>query len=297
MFVAPDGGIALKECIRLEHVSHVYMPDSPFEKKSLDDVSFSVERGEFLGIIGHTGSGKSTLIQMFNKLLKPTSGNVFINGIDIHESKEAGRDIRKSVGMVFQYPEYQLFEETVFRDIAFGPQNLALSEEEVKRNVLEAAELVELPENLLSKSPFDLSGGQKRRAAIAGVLAMKPEILVLDEPVAGLDPKARTRILEQISRLHQNTGITVIMVSHSMEDVAKYAKRILVMNEGKVAYLDTPRNIFQHRKEIEKMGLSVPQVSKLVQRLKELGFSVDPTAITIEEATRTILNCMEKKND
>ncbi len=285
----------MKECIRLEQVSHIYMPDSPFEKKSLNDISFSVESGEFLGIIGHTGSGKSTLIQMFNGLLHPTSGKVFINGTEIHQSKESAKNARKSVGMVFQYPEYQLFEETVFRDIAFGPQNLGLSEEEVKQNVLDAAELVELSEELLSKSPFDLSGGQKRRVAIAGVLAMKPEILVLDEPVAGLDPKARNRILEQINRLHQNTGITVIMVSHSMEDVAKYAKRILVMNEGEIAYLDTPRNIFQHRKEIEQMGLSVPQVSKLVQHLKERGFSVDSTAITVEEAAQTILHYMEKK--
>ncbi len=285
----------MKECIRLDQVSHIYMPDSPFEKRSLEEVSFSVESGEFLGIIGHTGSGKSTLIQMFNGLLYPTSGNVYVNGQEIHESKESRKKARRSVGMVFQYPEYQLFEETVYRDIAFGPQNLGLSPEEVKRNVLEAAELVELPQSILEKSPFDLSGGQKRRAAIAGVLAMKPEILVLDEPVAGLDPKARTRVLEQISRLHQSTRMTVIMVSHSMEDVAKYAKRILVMNEGRVAYLDTPREIFQHRKEIEQMGLSVPQVSKLVQHLKERGIEVDPYAITVEEAAKTILSCMEKK--
>ncbi|MBE7042623.1 MAG: energy-coupling factor transporter ATPase [Ruminococcaceae bacterium] len=271
------------------------MPDSPFEKKSLDQVSFSVETGEFLGIIGHTGSGKSTLIQMFNGLLHPTSGTVYVNGCELHQSKESRKNARRSVGMVFQYPEYQLFEETVYRDIAFGPQNLGLSPEEVKRNVLEAAEIVELPEAVLEKSPFDLSGGQKRRAAIAGVLAMKPEILVLDEPVAGLDPKARTRVLEQINRLHQTTGLTVIMVSHSMEDVAKYAKRIVVMNEGRVAYHDTPREIFQHRKEIEQMGLSVPQVSKLVQQLKEKGFDVDPYAVTVEEAAKTILMCMEKK--
>ncbi len=285
----------MKECIRLEQVSHIYMPDSPFEKKSLEEVSFSVESGEFLGIIGHTGSGKSTLIQMFNGLLSPTRGKVYINGQDISESKESRKNARRSVGIVFQYAEYQLFEETVYRDIAFGPQNLGLSPEEVKRNVMEAAELVELPQSLLEKSPFDLSGGQKRRAAIAGVLAMKPEILVLDEPVAGLDPKARTRVLEQISRLHQGSGITVVMVSHSMEDVAKYAKRILVMNEGTVAYLDTPREIFQHRKEIEQMGLSVPQVSKLVQHLKERGIGVNPYAITVEEAAKTILSCMEKK--
>ena len=285
----------MKECIKLEQVSHIYMPDSPFEKKSLEDVSFSVESGEFLGIIGHTGSGKSTLIQMFNGLLRPTSGNVYVNGQEIHESKESRKNARRSVGMVFQYPEYQLFEETVYRDIAFGPQNLGLSPEEVKQNVLEAAEIVELPSSVLEQSPFDLSGGQKRRAAIAGVLAMKPEILVLDEPVAGLDPKARRGVLEQINRLHQSTHITVIMVSHSMEDVAKYAKRILVMNEGKAVYHDTPREIFQHRKEIEQMGLSVPQVCKLVQHLKERGYAVDPYAITVEEAAKTILTCMEKK--
>lgn len=285
----------MKECITLEQVSHIYMPDSPFEKKSLEDISFSVESGEFLGIIGHTGSGKSTLIQMFNGLLRPTQGKVFINGKDIHESKESRKMARRSVGMVFQYPEYQLFEETVYRDIAFGPENLGLSPDEVKQNVLEAAELVELPPKLLEKSPFDLSGGQKRRAAIAGVLAMKPDILVLDEPVAGLDPKARNRVLEQIRRLHQSSEITVIMVSHSMEDVAKYANRILVMNEGRVAYHDTPRAIFQKREEIETMGLSVPQVSRLVQELYQRGILVDPSVITVEEAAGTILNCMEKK--
>ena len=281
--------------IEIKHLTHIYMPDSPFEARALNDVSLTIEDGEFVGIIGHTGSGKSTLISYFNGLERGKPGMVFVGGVDLGDRDADLIAVRRTVGLVFQYPEYQLFEETVYRDIAFGPQNLGLSPEEVKRNVLEAAELVELPQSILEKSPFDLSGGQKRRAAIAGVLAMKPEILVLDEPVAGLDPKARTRVLEQISRLHQSTRMTVIMVSHSMEDVAKYAKRILVMNEGRVAYLDTPREIFQHRKEIEQMGLSVPQVSKLVQHLKERGIEVDPYAITIEETAKTILSCMEKK--
>ena len=282
----------MAECIKLEHVSHIYMPDSPFEKKSLNDVSFSVEKGEFIGIIGHTGSGKSTLIQMFNGLLLPSEGKVLINGNEIHETKESMRQARRVVGMVFQYPEYQLFEETVRQDIAFGPKNLGLSENEIAHNVLEAAELVELPSELLDKSPFDLSGGQKRRAAIAGVLAMKPEILVLDEPIAGLDPKARKRILEQIDRLHQNTGITVIMVSHSMEDVARYASRLLVMDHGTLKYSGTPREVFLHREEIEKMGLSIPQVSQVVQELAERGFGVNPDACTVEEAASAILQCI-----
>lgn len=285
----------MKECIRLENVSHIYMPGSPFEKKSLDHVSFSVEQGEFLAMIGHTGSGKSTLVQMFNGLLQPSEGKIFVNQTEIHGSKESKKAARRSVGLVFQYPEYQLFEETVYKDIAFGPQNLGLSPEAVRKNVLEAAEAVELSQTLLEKSPFELSGGQKRRAAIAGVLAMKPQILVLDEPTAGLDPKARWKVLEQISRLHRSEGMTVIMVSHSMEEAAEYAKRILVMNHGTVAYLDTPQNIFQHREDIETMGLSVPQVSKLVQNLKKRGFEVDPYAITVEEAAKTILKCMEKK--
>jgi len=272
----------LKECIRLEQVSHIYMPDSPFEKKSLDQVSFSVETGEFLGIIGHTGSGKSTLIQMFNGLLHPTSGTVYVNGCELHQSKESRKNARRSVGMVFQYPEYQLFEETVYRDIAFGPQNLGLSPEEVKRNVLEAAEIVELPEAVLEKSPFDLSGGQKRRAAIAGVLAMKPEILVLDEPVAGLDPKARTRVLEQINRLHQTTGLTVIMVSHSMEDVAKYADRLVVMSQGKKLYDGDCKEVFSHYRELEEIGLAAPQVTYL---MAETG----QTVTTVDEAVEILL--------
>lgn len=282
----------MEECIRLQHISHIYMPDSPFEKKSLDDVSFSVLKGEFLGVIGHTGSGKSTLIQMLNGLLYPSEGKVFVNGNDIHESKESRKLARRTVGMVFQYPEYQLFEETVRQDIAFGPKNLGLSEEEIERNVNDAAELVELPRGLLDKSPFDLSGGQKRRAAIAGVLAMKPEILVLDEPIAGLDPKARKRILEQISRLHQNTGITVIMVSHSMEDVARYAGRIVVMNRGKLVCDGAPKEVFLHREKIEKMGLSVPQISQLMQELSKRGIGVDPRACTVEEAVHTIMQCL-----
>ena len=282
----------MAECIQLDHVSHIYMPDSPFEKKSLDDVSFSVETEEFLGIIGHTGSGKSTLIQMFNGLLRPSEGRVLINGTEIHDTKEAMKQARRTVGMVFQYPEYQLFEETVRQDIAFGPKNLGLSQEEIDQNVLEAAELVELSPELLDKSPFDLSGGQKRRAAIAGVLAMKPEILVLDEPIAGLDPKARKGILEQISRLHQSTGITVIMVSHSMEDVARYASRLLVMDHGKLKYSGAPKEVFMHGEEIEKIGLSVPQVSRVVQQLAESGFDVDPYACTVEQAARTIFQCI-----
>lgn len=215
----------------MEHLTHVYMPDSPFEKKSLDDVSLSVKQGEFLGIIGHTGSGKSTLIQHFNGLLKPVSGRVLVNGQDISD-KNLLKQVRFTVGMVFQYPEYQLFEETVFADIAFGPRNRKLEEEEIKQRVYEAADAVGVAPELMEKSPFELSGGQKRRVAIAGVLAMKPQILVLDEPTAGLDPKSRESVLRRLKRLHETEGMTVIIVSHSMEDIAKYTNRIIIMNHG-----------------------------------------------------------------
>ena len=277
----------MTDSLRVEHLTHVYMPDSPFEKKSLDDVSLSVKQGEFLGIIGHTGSGKSTLIQHFNGLLKPMSGRVLVNGQDISD-KSRLKQVRFTVGMVFQYPEYQLFEETVFADIAFGPRNMKLEEEEIRQRVCEAAEAVGVAPELMEKSPFELSGGQKRRVAIAGVLAMKPQILVLDEPTAGLDPKSRESVLRRLKRLHETEDMTVIIVSHSMEDIAKYTNRILIMNHGRVAYEGKPSDIFQHRYEIEKMGLAIPQASYVVQELARRGYPVDRYACTVQAAADSL---------
>lgn len=277
----------MTDSLRVEHLTHVYMPDSPFEKKSLDDVSLSVKQGEFLGIIGHTGSGKSTLIQHFNGLLKPVSGRVLVNGQDISD-KNLLKQVRFTVGMVFQYPEYQLFEETVFADIAFGPRNRKLEEEEIKQRVYEAADAVGVAPELMEKSPFELSGGQKRRVAIAGVLAMKPQILVLDEPTAGLDPKSRESVLRRLKRLHETEGMTVIIVSHSMEDIAKYTNRIIIMNHGRVAYEGKPSEIFQHRQEIEKMGLAIPQASYVMQELARRGYPVDQYACTVQAAANSL---------
>ena len=270
--------------IKLEQVNYTYMKGGPFEKQALFDVSLSVNEGEFVGVIGHTGSGKSTLIQMLNGLVKPQSGQVFIDGKDIHAKESNLRSVRFQVGLVMQYPEYQLFEETVEKDIAFGPKNMGLSEDEIKERVLLSANLVGLPREVLQKSPFDLSGGQKRRAAIAGVLAMQPKVLVLDEPTAGLDPAGRDEILFKIRDMHRRIGMTVLLVSHSMEDVAKLADRILVMNQGRVEMFAPPREVFKRRNRLEEIGLTVPQVTRITDDLRAAGWPLPEGIYTMEEA-------------
>jgi energy-coupling factor transport system ATP-binding protein len=258
-------------------------------------VSFEIPQGQFVGIIGHTGSGKSTLIQHLNGLVKATSGKVIYEGQNIYEEGYDMRALRSQVGLVFQYPEYQLFEVDVISDVCFGPKNQGLSKEECEKNAKAALELVGFPEKYYKQSPFELSGGQKRRVAIAGVLAMKPKVLILDEPTAGLDPKGRDEILDQVEKLHKETGMTVILVSHSMEDVAKYVERIIVMNQGEVLHDGAPREVFRHYKELESVGLAAPQVTYIVHTLKDKGFDVDEDATTIEEAKETILEAFRKK--
>jgi len=279
--------------IKIENLTHVYMPKSPFEKIALDNVSIEIEDGDFVALIGHTGSGKSTLIQHMNGLLKPSKGKILVDGIDITAKGVKLTDIRKKVGLVFQYAEYQLFEETIEKDIAFGPKNLGLSEEEISKRVKKSIEMVGLNyEVYKNKSPFDLSGGQKRRVAIAGVIAMEPKTLILDEPTAGLDPKGRDDVLRQIQRLHKEYGMTIILVSHSMEDVAKIALKVVVMNEGKVVLQGTPKEIFKEIETLEKIGLGVPQVTYLMQALKAKGFKVSENAYTIEQARIEILKAL-----
>lgn len=273
--------------IKIEDLTHIYNEGTPFEKVALDHVSLTIEKGDFVGIIGHTGSGKSTLIQMFNGLLTPTKGKVFIDGEDIHSEKVSKSKIRQNVGLVFQYPEYQLFEMTVFDDVAFGPKNLGLSQDEIKDRVQKALTAVGLNETFYEKSPFELSGGQKRRVAIAGVLAMNPEILVLDEPTAGLDPKGRNELLEQLKRMHES-GLTVILISHSMEDIARYAKNLIVLRKGKIAFSGSPREVFTHGEELEKIGLALPQIRYIMQELKKRGMDIDTDVLTVEEAASKI---------
>ena len=276
--------------IETRNLSHVYGIGTPFEHCAVDQVNFTVERGEFLGVIGHTGSGKSTLIQHFNGLLKPTSGQVLFEGRDLWESKEFLRKIRFRVGLVFQYPEYQLFEETVSKDIAFGPKNMGLPEEEIRRRVYEAAGFVGVDRDELDKSPFDLSGGQKRRVAIAGVIAMEPEVLILDEPTAGLDPRGSEEILENIRAFRRETGAAIVMVSHSMEEVARNAGRIVVMNGSGIAMEGAPREIFARAEELLSMGLDVPQITRVFLRLRELGLPVDASVYTVEQAKAQYLD-------
>lgn len=271
-----------------DHISYVYSAGTAYEKKALNDVSLTINKGEFIGIIGHTGSGKSTLIQHFNGLEKATSGTIYFNGQDIYDKDFNMKSLRSKVGLVFQYPEHQLFETTVLEDVKFGPKNLGLDKLEVDLRAFEAIKQVGLSEKSYDASPFELSGGQKRRVAIAGVLAMKPEILILDEPTAGLDPRGRDEILDQIATLHKE-GLTVILVSHSMEDVAKYADRIIAMNSGKIAFDGTPKEVFRHYKELERMGLSAPQVTYIMQEMKDLGLPVDTDVSTVEEAKEEIL--------
>ena len=273
----------------LDKVNYTYEAGSGFEKHALKDVSCAIDKGEFIGLIGHTGSGKSTLIQRMNGIIKATSGNIFFDGEDIYDKDYDMRKLRNKVGLVFQYPEHQLFETDIFKDVCFGPRNQGLSEKDVQLRAFEALRLVGLEENLYYQSPFDLSGGQKRRAAIAGVLAMRPDYLILDEPTAGLDPKGRDEILGHIRKLHDETGIAVILVSHSMEDVARYVDRIMVMNQGQLIYDDKPRNVFAHYKELERVGLAAPDVTYIMNELRDAGLDVDTDAITIEEAKESIL--------
>lgn len=276
--------------IKVENLTHVYMPKSPFEKIALDNVSLDIKDGEFIALIGHTGSGKSTLIQHFNGLLEATSGKIIVDGVDITDKKAKLIDIRKKVGLVFQYPEYQLFEETISKDIEFGPRNLGLSDDEINNRVIKSMEMVGLDyESYKDRSPFDLSGGQKRRVAIAGVIAMQPTTLILDEPTAGLDPKGRDDILEQIRKLHKDYNMTIIIVSHSMEDVAKIAERVIVMNGGKIELQGTPAEVFKEIDVLENIGLGVPQVTYLVRELRKKGFNISDNVFTIEEAQKELL--------
>ncbi len=279
--------------IRLEHVTYTYSPGTAYEMHALRDVSLEIPKGQFVGIIGHTGSGKSTLIQHFNGLMKPTSGHVFYDGEDIWGEKYDRRKLRFHVGLVFQYPEYQLFETDVITDVCFGPKNQGLSPDECRERAVEALRIVGIKEKNFKKSPFELSGGQKRRVAIAGVLAMNPDMLVLDEPTAGLDPKGRDEILDRLSVLQEERKITIALVSHSMEDVARYVERLIVMNKGEKAFDDTPRNVFAHYKELEEMGLAAPQMTYIMHALAERGLKVDTQATTIEEAKRSILQALE----
>ena len=282
--------------LEIQNLSHIYSPDTPFEHAALSDVSLTIGRGEFVGLIGHTGSGKSTLVQHMNGLLKPTSGRVLFEGRDIWEDVKFTRQIRFHVGLVFQYPEYQLFEETVYADIAFGPKNMGLSKDEIDARVRRAAGFVGIREETLQKSPFELSGGQKRRVAVAGVMAMKPRILVLDEPAAGLDPEGRDEILSEVKEYHKKTGTTVLLVSHSMEDIAKYANRVLVMSNKKIAMYDTVEKVFARAPELLELGLSVPQVTKVFLKLREMGVDVPADVYTIPYAVKTILAAKARRD-
>ena len=285
----------MSSVLELKNLSFVYGQKTPFEKRAVDNVSFSIEKGEFIGIIGHTGSGKSTLVQMLNGLIQPTEGQVLLDGEDIWQNPKEIRKVRFKVGMVFQYPEYQLFEETVYKDIAFGPTNMGKSEQEIDLAVRKAAEFTDLKPELLQKSPFDLSGGEKRRAAIAGVIAMDPEVLVLDEPTAGLDPMGRDVLLSQIVQYHKKRKNTILLVSHSMEDIARVADRIIVMNESHLVMFDKTREVFSHGRELEKIGLRVPQITKIMLELKEKGYDVPDGILTVDEAFSAVSSLLKKE--
>ncbi len=280
--------------IKTENLSYVYGEGTPFCKTAVDNVNIEIDEGEFVGVIGHTGSGKSTLIQHFNGLLKPTSGRIFIDGEELWQDKSRLRPIRFKVGLVFQYPEYQLFEETVYKDIAFGPKNMGLGEAEIDRRIKETARLVGLSADMLDKSPFELSGGQKRRVAIAGVMAMEPKVLILDEPASGLDPKGREQILGLIREYHKEKKNTVLLVSHSMEDVAKNASKILVMNNAKLFCYDTPVNVFHRAQELQEMGLSVPQITRVFNRLKAMGFDISEDVYTVDFGKNLLIDMLKK---
>lgn len=280
--------------IKTENLNYVYSEKTPFEKSALKNVNIEIEQGEFVGIIGHTGSGKSTLVQHFNGLIKPTSGKIFVDGKDIWENEKEIASLRFKVGLVFQYPEYQLFDETVASDIAFGPRNMGLGDEEIKERVQMAAHYVGLTDEILAKSPFDLSGGQKRRAALAGVLAMKPKVLILDEPTAGLDPIGRDTILSRISKFREESNTTVLLVSHSMEDVAKVADKVLVMNEGQAVMFDTVEKVYSHSDELHEMGLNVPHITKVVSKLRKNGVDIPAGIYTVDKAYEALLELFKK---
>lgn len=285
----------MSSIIRTDHLTMTYGVNTPFEKVAVNDLNIEIMEGEFLGIIGHTGSGKSTLVQMLNGLITPTSGKVLLRDKDINENKKKLREVRFQVGMVFQYPEYQLFEETVYRDIAFGPTNMGLTGDELDKRVRESARFTGLKDKLLGKSPFDLSGGEKRRAAIAGVIAMDPDVLILDEPTAGLDPQGRDKLLNQILAYHKERKNTVILVSHSMEDIARVADRILVMNKGNAEILAPKREVFAQGERLEKMGLRVPQITKITQLLQKKGIDLPDGILTVEEAFDSIMTLLKKE--
>lgn len=278
----------------IDHVNYIYEPGTPLARKALSDICLNIPDGQFVGIIGHTGSGKSTLMQHLNGLIRASEGHIYFNGEDIYDDDYDMKKLRSKVGLVFQYPEHQLFEIDVFSDVCFGPKNLGLDKKEVELRAFDALRKVGLPEELYYQSPFELSGGQKRRVAIAGVLAMKPDILILDEPTAGLDPKGRDEILSQIKKLQTETGMTILLVSHSMEDVAEYVDRIIVMNKGEVMFDDTPRNVFGHYKELEEVGLAAPQVTYIMHALREKGLMVDVNATTIDEAASELFRVLKK---
>lgn len=281
--------------IQVEHLTHTYMPGSPFSAVALNDVSLTIEDGELIGLLGHTGSGKTTLVQHLNGLIKPTSGRVVVDGLDLTQKGVSLLEVRKKVGLVFQYPEYQLFEETVYKDIAFGPRNMKLDEPEIDRRVRQAAAFAGLSEEILARSPFELSGGQKRRVAIAGVIAMEPKVLILDEPTAGLDPAGAASILANIDAYRQANQATIIIVSHSMEDVARLTDRLAVVSHGTLPYVGTPREVFSHGEALEAMGLAVPTMNRVFSRLRAMGAEVDPAVYTVEQAKASFLAALKKK--
>ncbi|MCQ2434737.1 MAG: energy-coupling factor transporter ATPase [Oscillospiraceae bacterium] len=282
--------------LEAKDLTYTYSIGSPFEKTAIDHINLQIEEGEFVGVIGHTGSGKSTLMQMMNGLIEPTSGQILLDGADIWDKKTDRRKVRFQVGLVFQYPEYQLFEETVYQDIAFGPKNMKLSEAEIDRRVRETAEAVGLTEEHLKKAPYALSGGQKRRAAIAGVMAMEPKVLILDEPTAGLDPKGRTKILTQLQAYHKRTGCTILLVSHSMEDVARYASKLLVLSQAKVVCYDTPSGVFAQSQSLEGMGLALPQITRIFNGLAEKGIRFDDEVYTVKYGAELLKARLEGRN-
>lgn len=284
--------------VMIKDLVHVYNPGSPFESTALNGINLEIKKGEFIGLIGHTGSGKSTLIQHLNGLLKPSSGTILIDELDITKKGTSLIEIRKNVGLVFQYPEYQLFEETVYKDIAFGPTNLGLSEEEIDSRIREAMEMTGLDfEELKERSPFELSGGQRRRVAIAGVIAMRPQVLILDEPTAGLDPRGRDEILQEIKEIHKKHNTTVILVSHSMEDISKLVDKIIVMNKGTIEFMGSPREIFRHEARLKEIGLGVPKVVELVKALRLKGFDIEKDSMTIEEVKEEIIRILRSNKD